>query len=173
MSKKNRDIEYYMNLDYDLVVRKISSEDGAFYQVTTKELSPAAFYGMGDTIEEAIHSFEETKKALFKDHLERGIEIPEPEKEEDLYYSGKFVVRTTPALHRKIVSLAKKEHRSLNSYINVLFEKINTMEDALDIFKQTMQSVIFSYAGRGVQDVYQYGDGRYFKTVEQKRADAA
>jgi len=38
-------------------------------------------------------------------------------------YSGRFVLRTDPILHKKLVEKAKKEKRSLNQEISMLLEK--------------------------------------------------
>lgn len=38
-------------------------------------------------------------------------------------YSGKFVVRVSPGLHREIVEAAKKKHFSLNGFINSVLEQ--------------------------------------------------
>jgi predicted HicB family RNase H-like nuclease len=38
--------------------------------------------------------------------------------EPDKPFSGKFVVRVDPALHRRLAIAARKQHKSLNSYIS-------------------------------------------------------
>lgn len=38
-------------------------------------------------------------------------------------YSGRFVLRTNPVLHKRLVERAKKDRRSLNQEISILLEK--------------------------------------------------
>jgi len=38
-------------------------------------------------------------------------------------YSGKFVLRITPALHERLAKLAEREKRSLNAQVAVLLEQ--------------------------------------------------
>ncbi|NMC42381.1 MAG: toxin-antitoxin system HicB family antitoxin [candidate division Zixibacteria bacterium] len=173
MSDKKKDLNYYLGLDYDLIIRKITSEDGSFYQVTTRELSPAAFYGTGDAIEGAIRSFEETKKVLFKHHLERGIEIPEPEREEDSDYSGKFVVRTSPALHCRLVKIAKKNRQSLNSYVNAVLERTTTADDIMEATKQALCATFHLHTERYLRSIYTFEEGRHSPALGQKEVNAA
>jgi predicted HicB family RNase H-like nuclease len=170
--ERKKDLAYYLALDYDIIIRKLQADGETFFQAFTKELDPIAFYGTGDSPLEAIDSFNETKRVLFEDHLENDIPIPEPEREEEAFYSGKFVVRTSPVLHRRLINFAKKDGRSLNSYINAVLEKFSTTEDIVEVFKNAMQTSMSLFSAGVARDVYRY-EGVYFKAVEQKKADAA
>ena len=57
---------------------------------------------------------------MFIDDLEEGTPIPEPEREPDSLFSGKFVVRIPSTLHRQLVDRARKENVSLNYLVGHL-----------------------------------------------------
>jgi antitoxin HicB len=138
VKKNKKTIDYYMDLKYDVVLREITDEDGLYFKAFTKELDPIAFYGAGETPEEALKSFEVTKKDLFEIYLENGYEINEPEPEEDDFYSGKFIVRTSPITHRRLVHEAKKRKKSLNSLICETLEVYLAKGDFVDLAKNEL-----------------------------------
>lgn len=115
MNEKN--LQYYLGLQYDVIVRKIEDEGDTDYKVFTKELNPDAFYGIGATPEEAIESFNEVKEELFPYYLEKGLAIPEPEPMERDLPSGKLLLRMSRRTHQDLLKLAGVEGRSLNSVI--------------------------------------------------------
>lgn len=139
--KRRKDLNYYIGLDYDVKVVRVEDEDEVAYKAYAAELDPNAFYGVGSTKSEALESFEETRKQLIPIFLEDGIPIPEPEREPDDMPSGRFVVRTSPSTHRKLVRLSKKHNQSLNSFINAILEQYTTLDaviaKATAVFEQT------------------------------------
>jgi len=80
-------------------------------------LGAKAFCGDGRTIKEALTNLNKIKEDLFRDYLNKGIPIPEPEVEPESIFSGKFVVRIPPKLHRHLVEEARKENVSLNQLV--------------------------------------------------------
>lgn len=129
-------LEYYLGLNYDVVLRKIEGYEEPMYRATIKELDPGTFYGTGDTPEEAIAHLNEVKNELFPYYLERGLDIPEPEREDDDLPSGKFVVRIPPALHMRLLRQAKRNGQSLNSLVSAIFERYSTTEELLAVAKK-------------------------------------
>lgn len=138
MKKNKKNLDYYLNLKYDVVLREITDEDGLYFKAFTKELDPIAFYGAGETSEQALKSFEETKKDMFEIYLENGYEIKEPEADEDGFYSGKFIVRTSPITHRRLVTEAKKRRKSLNSLICETLEVFLAKDDIVNVAKNEL-----------------------------------
>lgn len=143
--KKN--LEYYLNLNYPIEINKLSAEEGGGYIATIPQLGKYAFVGDGETIEEAIKNLEEVKEILFKKYLKEGIPIPEPKREEEKEYSGKFLLRVPKELHRFLVLEAKKNNTTLNqfciylltrkSFLNSISEDIEQVkEDISDVFSQ-------------------------------------
>jgi len=114
---KDKDLQYYLGLRYDVIVREVEDEGGTDYKVFTRELNPDAFYGIGATPAEAIESFNEVKEELFPYYLENGLVIPEPEPFDEGLPSGKFILRISRRTHQALLRLASTEGRSLNSVI--------------------------------------------------------
>lgn len=112
--KKN--LKYYMDLDYPIEVRRIPEHEGGGYMASIPLLGKYAFVGDGDTVEEAIENLNQVKKELFKEYLEKGIPIPEPEDENEPEFSGKFLLRIPSELHRYLAIKAKENHTTLNQY---------------------------------------------------------
>jgi predicted HicB family RNase H-like nuclease len=113
MSRKN-DIAYYMTLPYVIEITKIPEEKGGGYMACLPQFGRMAAVGDGDTIDEAIDNLEESKRALFEEYIKEGVQIPEPESEEE--YSGRFVLRLPKYLHRELSVTAKRNNVSLNQY---------------------------------------------------------
>ena len=69
----------------------------------------------GNSVEELRHEF----RISIDDYLEFCAERNEaPEKP----FSGKFILRVPPKLHRKIYAKAKIENKSLNGWVNEILE---------------------------------------------------
>lgn len=106
-----KDISYYMNLPY---TRELIPEPEGGWFVRIKEL-PGCM-SQGETPEEAMQMIEDAMRGWLEAELKRGNPIPEPRAEEE--YSGKFVVRVSKSLHRKLAELAEQDGVSLNQWIN-------------------------------------------------------
>lgn len=126
-----KNLEYYLNLNYAVEVRKIAQEDGGGYLASIPELGRWAFCGSGESIDEAMKTLDIVKKNLFEEYLEEGKEIPEPETESESVFSGKFVIRIPPDLHRLLVEKARGQKASLNQYVTYLLA-FNTPLDVLE-----------------------------------------
>lgn len=117
----DRNLDYYLGLNYELVLRRVVEYDKPFWEATTKELDRMTFYGVGDTPQDAIKGFEEVKQDMFPYYLEQGLEIPEPRPTPRDLPSGRFVLRIPPRLHSALIDLGRESNQSLNTLIgNVL-----------------------------------------------------
>jgi predicted HicB family RNase H-like nuclease len=112
-----KNLSYYLKLDYLIEIRKIPKKDGGGWLASIPQLGDKAFCADGETIQEAIANLRKVKKQLFSDYIKEGIPIPKPEPESESIFSGKFVVRITPNLHRELVERAQKEKVSLNQLV--------------------------------------------------------
>lgn len=65
---------------------------------------------------EALRGITELVKDCITDMKQNGEALPEPISLR--HYSGRFVVRTTPDLHRQLTLLASEAGVSLNRYVN-------------------------------------------------------
>jgi len=70
----------------------------------------------GATVEELQKEFEESVKFYLKVCNKRGIEPKRP-------YSGKFVVRLNPTLHREIAVAADRDGESINKWVERALEQ--------------------------------------------------
>jgi len=104
-------IDYYLNLPY---TRELLPEPEGGWFVRIKEL-PGCM-SQGETADEAMTMIEDAMRGWIEAELRKGSAIPEPRPDED--FSGKFVIRVSKSLHRKINDLADFEGVSLNQWIN-------------------------------------------------------
>jgi antitoxin HicB len=117
-----KNLQYYLELPYTVIMRR--DEDGD-YVARIDELPGCAAHG--ETPEQAFEALEEAKHLWITDCLESGDPVPEPSTEEEVLPSGKWVQRVPKTLHKKLVSLAKREHVSLNQLVtSLLAEAVGT-----------------------------------------------
>ncbi len=70
----------------------------------------------GATVEELQREFEQSVKLYLKVCKKKGIEPKRP-------YSGKFVVRLNPTLHREIAVAADRQGESINKWVERALEQ--------------------------------------------------
>lgn len=103
-------IQEYLNLPYNIIVKKINDESGKYFVATVLEFDGCM--GTGDTYEEAYNDVLEAMEGWIETKLENGFSVPEPMDAEN--FSGKFVVRLPKSLHQKLSIEAAQEGVSLN-----------------------------------------------------------
>ena len=79
----------------------------------------------GETVERAIATAQDAKKAWLVAALEEGIEIHEPDSLEE--YSGQFKLRLPRSLHRSLAEHSQREGISMNQYCVYLLAKNDAM----------------------------------------------
>ena len=72
----NKDLQYYMGLNYEYLVRKLTAEEGGGYVIKIPILKGCM--SDGDTLEEAFKNIEDAKQEWISHMLERGYEVAEP-----------------------------------------------------------------------------------------------
>ena len=118
---KREALEYYLDLDYRIIVQKETLDNEIWYIAYCDELGKYACYGQGDTREEAISSFIVEKDDFIESLYSNKKVILEPINENNsIVSSGIFNVRATPQMHSLLISQAAKEGVSLNKYVNTL-----------------------------------------------------
>ncbi len=138
--KKN--LNYYLSLPYKIEIIPIAEEEGGGYLARLPQFGILGIVGDGDTVEEAIADLAENQKDRFRQYLEEGLGIPEPEAESD-DYSGRFVVRLPKFLHKELTQSAQKNGVSLNQYVCTLLA-MNFQSDRLAATLTGMQKEIQS-----------------------------
>ncbi len=84
----------------------------------------------GKTVEELKKAFTESIDDYLEFCEERNEDAEKP-------FSGRFLVRVDPTLHKRIHVQSKLENKSLNSWVN------EVMESAVDYRRTRLESVVF------------------------------
>ena len=120
-----RSISEYLDLPYTYIVKK--EPDGSYF-ISVKELPGCMSVGVD--VPDAYAMIRDAMETWISYSLEDGMQIPEPEEDNLDEYSGKFVVRITPTLHKKLAEGAKKNGVSMNHYTSeLLSERCSTIEN--------------------------------------------
>lgn len=115
-----KSLEDYLKLPYTIETKKES--DGSYF-IKVKEL-PGCM-SVGESIEEAYAMIEDAKADWIQSCLDDGRVIPEPEKDDTKAYSGKFMVRISPILHRELSDTAEEYGVSLNHLVTEMLSQGN------------------------------------------------
>jgi antitoxin HicB len=108
-------LEHYLALSYPYEL--VRDEEGAF---VASHSDLQGCLAQGETADEAVVNLDEARQDWISHRFESGLPIPEPVDEE---YSGKFLLRMSPALHSALAREARRQQLSLNQFIsNVLSE---------------------------------------------------
>jgi len=105
-------IQDYLNLPYNIIIRHVVDESGTYYFAKVQELSGCI--SDGESVEEAFNNIYDAMEGWIETKLESGFSIPMPLDTEK--YSGKFVVRIPKSLHARLSIEAEQEGISLNQY---------------------------------------------------------
>ena len=105
-------VQDYMKLPYNIVIRHVNNESGSYYFAKVQELEGCM--SDGETIEEVHRNIREAMEGWIETKLETGFDIPTPVNIDD--YSGKFVIRLPKSLHARLAAEAEREGVSLNQY---------------------------------------------------------
>ncbi len=93
---------------------------------------------VGDTREEAFLMIEDAMSEWIQYHLDLGIIVPEPQEEQIKSYSGKFVVRVTPGIHKELAFLVKEHKVSLNHLVT---ESLSNKSGIIKSLKETIEQL--------------------------------
>ena len=105
-------VQDYMKLPYNIVIRHVNDESGSYYFAKVQELEGCM--SDGETIEEVHRNIREAMEGWIETKLEAGFDIPTPVNIDN--YSGKFVIRLPKSLHARLAAEAEREGVSLNQY---------------------------------------------------------
>jgi len=119
---ERKPLEYYLGLKYPITLY-IAPEGG--YAVEIEDL-PGCF-SQGETVEEAVEMIEEARHLWLEVAYEDGQDIPLPR--DSNQYSGKFFIRMTKSLHRRLNHLAGREGVSLNQFLVATLSKAVGLEE--------------------------------------------
>ncbi|MDF9410081.1 type II toxin-antitoxin system HicB family antitoxin [Pelotomaculum isophthalicicum JI] len=108
-----KDLNYYLNLNYEIKIRKLTDEEGGGWFAEIP-LLPGCISN-GETPGEAVSNINDAKRCWVETCLELGRSIPEPLNDD---FSGQLRIRMPKSLHKALSEKAKMENVSLNQYIN-------------------------------------------------------
>jgi len=158
------DLDYYMTLPYTIEVVPIPESLGGGFTARLPEIGRLAITGDGETPEEAIKNLEEVKHERFSEYLKKGLKIPKPEGEKEVY-SGRFIVRLPTILHRQLSLAANQNQISLNQYVNYLLtakfhldkheKKFDTIIDELGVIENLVWDITYGHALYEIEELYE------------------
>lgn len=119
VTKKNKNLDYYLNLPWSFTVNTTFEDDKPLFIVRVNELP--GICTDATTIEEAIKLIKEAMKGAFELYVENNEEIPEPVDPE--VYKGKIAYRTSSKRHSLIAREAVAKQRSLSAVIDECIDK--------------------------------------------------
>ncbi len=105
-------VQEYMKLPYNYIIKPITDESGTYFYATVLELDGCQ--SSGGTFEEAYSELQEAMEGWIETKLNNGHTVPMPIDTDK--YSGKFVVRLPKSLHCRLAMEAEREGVSLNQF---------------------------------------------------------
>jgi antitoxin HicB len=108
-----KDLEYYMNQNYEIRIRQLSDGDGSGWFAEIP-LLPGCMSD-GETVEEALANLSDAKRGWLETNMELRRPIPEPASGDE--FSGQLRLRMPKSLHKALTERAKNENVSLNQLI--------------------------------------------------------
>ena len=106
------DVQDYIKLPYNYIIKPITDESGTYFHASVLELDGCQ--STGETIEEAYNDLLDAMEGWLETKIENGFNVPLPVDAEK--YSGKFVLRLPKSLHCRLALEAEKEGVSLNQF---------------------------------------------------------
>ncbi len=120
-----------MNQNYRMELQYVPDDVQPYWYVTSPDLDELMCYGTGESIDDAVKAFHESRESAFEFYRDNDIPIPEPTERQPLTASGKFVVRVPKWVHAKTVAKAKEQGVSLNSWVNSVLLANLMRQDAI------------------------------------------
>lgn len=145
-------------MKYGCNVYKTEVEGHVFWVAESKDLKGCV--GQGETAEEALSELETNEEEWLDAAKECGIPIPDPSVETMLEYSGKFMTRVSPKVHKEAVENAKKEGLSLNQYVNNAIIVANTSKTTIGAIGEILND-FKEMLGNGIVEAYGYNTIQY------------
>lgn len=106
------DVQEYIKLPYNYIIKPIQDESGAYFHASVLELDGCQ--STGETFKEVYDGLTEAVEGWIETKLESGFTIPDPV--DNNKFSGKFVVRLPKSLHARLAMEADREGISLIQY---------------------------------------------------------
>ena len=135
-------------MKYGFTIYQTKVEEHVFWVAESKDLKGCV--GQGDTIEEAIEELTNNEETWLETAKEVGLKIPEPSIELENEYSGKFITRVSPMVHRDASENAKRQGISLNQYVNDAIVTMNATQSTAEYVKCVTDETVNYIRGMAV-----------------------
>ena len=135
--KEEKDLEYYLNLNYPYTIEEEKEDGEKVYVAEIPDLPGCG--AQGNTLEEARKNLEKAKEIWIEESWNRKLSIPEPSKE----FSGRILLRIPPTLHGQLNKHARQAGLSLNQFIRNLLETkldLSKISERLDRIEQEIHA---------------------------------
>lgn len=120
--------------DYTITVKRVREDNTDVFRATVRELPHVQAYG--DTYAEAYEIAIDAIEGLQELAAEDGAPFPEPNKEENIEWSGRVTLRLPKSLHRRASVVADEEGVSFNQFlVSIIAEAVG--EKSAERMKQT------------------------------------
>ena len=110
MTKKIKDLDYYLNLPWQFEFTK--HPDGKY----SARVIGLSCYSGGNTLEEATKEIQEALEFYLESCIEDNMPILEPQLLANA--NGRISIRTSKAMHLKLLKLASEENVSVSHLVN-------------------------------------------------------
>lgn len=128
-----KDLDQYKALVYSAEV--VREEDGI---VVAFHPDLAGCVAQGETADEALANLDQARASWLEVRLAERLPIPEPPDEE---YSGRYLLRMTPALHAALARRARRQGVSLSHLITTVLSEFVGMAQARDEYGEILSEV--------------------------------
>ena len=112
MSKREKDLDYYLSLPYTFIIEWSDIDECFLGSIVELERNMTC----GQTREEVLSNLKEAIVSYITTSLENNMDIPEPLKIKD--FKGNITYRTSKERHYKLAKQAKLSGKSINSFID-------------------------------------------------------
>lgn len=126
-------------MKYGFNVYKTEVEGHVFWVAESEDLKGCV--GQGENIAEALDELAINEEEWLAATEEYGIEIPEPTIKAATEYSGKFMTRISPRVHKEATEHAAREGISLNQYVNNAIVTMNATNTTVEALKPLVNEV--------------------------------
>lgn len=118
MAIKNKNLSYYLNLNWSYTIEQETHNHKTYYIIRVNELPGVCTDA--DSLQKGMEEIKEALKATIKLYLKHGNPIPEPINKKK--FKGSIAYRTTAERHYLLSKIAVDENKSLSKTLDLLVD---------------------------------------------------
>lgn len=116
--KKNKDLDYYLNLPWTYTVERESYKGKSYYIIRVNELP--GICTDAENLNEGMEGIKDAIACAVEIYQEKGEPVPEPIDKNQ--YKGRISYRTDSERHYHVAKLANIKHKSISKTIDELID---------------------------------------------------